>query len=278
MPEWQIRVVDSLRRVIALAYPGKAGDAMKLCTAFRLRSASILAAAVLLAIVICTAVLPCTAGAQDSAGGDSWQEVDRVLVVPPVYPPDSPTAADGCAEDCSNSVNPADPGGSVAVSGTADEPAAKDAQAAEDPAGETVAAGGAADAGPAFPDAQVPDSSQVEADNGIGSIQEYQQQELSDHIAAGPIVQVPQPVIVPAPMAAYSVTGASPPRVSAVVPQPLSNSTAWMPPPIGRPMPLPSIVSRGLPRASVSIPGSSSAGFRGGFGAMSGFRGGFGHR
>ena len=250
---------------------------MKFCTAFRFRNASMFAAIVLLGIAICTAVLPRIAGAQDSGAGDSWQEVNRVLVVPPILKPDSVATADGCAEDCSNSINPGDPGGSVAVSGTADEPAANDAATAEDPAGETVAGDGAAGPGPAVQEARSPDSSQVQADAGLGSIQDYQQQELSDQIAAGAIVQVPEPVIVPVPTVVYAAPGFAPP-VSAVVPRTLSNPTAWMPPPIARPMPLPSIVSRGLPRASVSIPGSSSAGLRGGFGAMPEFRSGFGRR
>jgi hypothetical protein len=262
----------------SLGLDGDSSNAMKFRIASRWHSAIVPAATMLLASVTWTSAFPRAARAQDSGGGESWQEVDRVLVVPQIYQPDAATAADGCAEDCpdsSNQASPAEP--PTVVSGTADEPAPAGAGTAEAPE-ETVAADGTEGAEAAVQDPPAPEPSQVQAADAIGSLPDYQQQqEIADQVATGTIVQVPEPIVVPVPLAGYVVRGFAPP-VSAAVRPSLPNPTTWMPPPIARPMPLPSIVSSRLPQASVSMPGSSSAGFRGGFGAIGGFRGGFGHR
>ena len=75
-----------------------------------------------------------TSWGQDTGKSDSsWERTESVLVVPPVYLPDTSTSADACAEDCPSSIPPAGGGTPIAVSGSADNESNASAGTADNP-------------------------------------------------------------------------------------------------------------------------------------------------
>lgn len=230
--------------------------------------------------------------AQDAGeAAPSLSKLDSVLVLPPVYRPDAAAnaesaPADTCGEDCSRSSEPDVGQPPTAVAGTADNPANASAGTADNPADnptdESAAAVGStpeesgeqqqatANGGdPASPDNL--DSSLGSAE--VGSPQDYEaQQAAAQELGASGIVRAPS-VIIGAPIGPYYVPGtfgAAVPRFGSAGSLPTSS---WMPQPMTRVQPLPSIVPYGLPRTMAGFPGAAFPGttFPGGFGGFRGF-------
>lgn len=217
-----------------------------------------------------------TAYAQDtSRGGSDWEQVERVLVLPPVYQPGVAANAhpDGCAADCTN---PSDSGSAespIAVAGTADDPT--DASAAVD--GSAPDGSGWQEQQTAAGDAQQDADS---LDSSVGSAQDYQaqQQMAAQQVGSAAMVQVPATIIGPSAWPYYTIGTYAPAGPTYFPGRSFPSSPAWMPPPMPRVVPRPSIVPHAIPRTIGSFPGSFPGGFRGSFAPMSGFHGGFGHR
>jgi hypothetical protein len=217
-------------------------------------------------------------GASAVSSVSSWDELDSVLILPPVYRPKAAPAAgsepaDSCGEDCADpdgryedeadsvpgsADNPAN-----AAAGTADNPA--DDPTAENPINESAAAEGNVDTQES--EAQKQGSglgSQPGDDNldgAVGTAQDYAAQQADAAAELGNYGIAPAPsVIVAVPMGSYYLPG----TVGSLPP--------WMPRPMARVAPLPSIVPYRLPRTMAFRGGGfphSFGGFRGG---------GFGHR
>ena len=238
--------------------------------------------------------------AQDaSKDGSSWDRVDSVLVLPPVYRPDAESAsADACAEDCSASSNQGLGEFPRAVAGTADNPANASAGTADNPADNPSDESATVDAstpdgsgsqaersgsqnqqadqqGAAGGDPQGADS----LDSSLGSAQDYEEQQAAaQELGNSGIVQAPF-AIIGAPFGPYYAPRSAASAARAFAPaRSLPASPAWMPQPMARVAPLPSIVPHGVPGAVGGFPGGFYGSFRGSFPHMSGFHGGFGHR
>ena len=242
-------------------------------------------------------VMAGTSQAQDaskdaSKGDSSWERVDSVLVLPPVYrSKDKSEPADACAEDCPNLSDPGIGESPTAVAGTADDPSNASAGTADDPAANQQDEASAVDGstpGESGTQEQQPaaGADQESADSlnpSIGSTQDYQEQQQAQELGNYGIVQAPT-VIVGAP-GLYYLPGTSVPAASGFAPtRSLPSSPAWMPQPMPRVVPLPSIVPSGVPRTVGGFSGGFAGGFHGGFaggfhgGFSPGFHGGFGHR
>lgn len=298
--------VDLLKWVIALRRswrnPGdvmKSYSASRRCGAVAVKSRGAVAvmttAAAFATFALTFAVATAgTSRAQDTGKVDSsWERVNSVLVVPPVYRPDA--TADACAEDCPSSINPGGHGSPVAVTGTADNPSNASAGTADNPSGnptdnDSVTADGSALDGSGLQVQQAAaaagdDQENADGvDNELGSVRDYEEQQAAaQELGSYGIVPVPS-VIIGVPIGSYNVRGTSTP-VSPAFPgaRSLPASPAWMPQPMQKVAPLPSIVPRMVPRTMSGFPGGGfrggfSGGFRGGSPQMSGFHGGFGHR
>jgi hypothetical protein len=247
-------------------------------------------------------VMAGTSQAQDASKGDSsWERVDSVLVLPPVYrAADKSKPADACAEDCPNLSDPGIGESPTAVAGTADDPTNASAGTADDPARNqpdvATAVNGSTPSGSEAQEQQAAAGDQQSADSlapSIGSTQDYEEQQQAQELGNYSIVQAPT-VIVGAPAGLYYLPGTSVPAASGLAPtrsmpsspawMPQPSSPAWMPQPMPRIVPLPSIVPPMVPRTVGGFPGGFSGGFHGGFaggfhgGFSPGFHGGFGHR
>ncbi len=240
------------------------------------------------------AVLVGTSQAQDAGKGNSfsddassWERVDSVLVLPPVYQAkDKSAPSDACAEDCPNLSDPGVGESPGAVAGTADDPANASAGTADDPAAnqpdERTAVYGSTPGGLISQEQQAAAGGDQQSadslDPSIGSPQDYQEQEEAQELGNYGIVQAPA-VIVGAPAGLYYLPGTSVPAAAGLAPtRSLQSSPAWMPQPMPRVVPLPSIVPRGVPGTIGGFSSGFAGGFHGGFSPMMGFHGGFGHR
>lgn len=245
------------------------------------------------------AVMAGTSQAQDAIKGDSssgdsssWERVDSVLVIPPVYQAKGKSdPADACAEDCSNLPNLSDPGigeSPSAVAGTADNPENASAGTADDPAAnqpdEGTAVDGSTPGGSGSQEQQAAAGDDQQSadsiDPSIGSPQDYQEQQEAQELGNYGIVQAPA-VIGGAPAGLYYLPGTSVPAATGLAPtRSLPSSPAFIPQP--RMVPMPSIVPRGVPGTMGAFAGGFHGGFagdfHGGFAPMMGFHGGFGHR
>jgi hypothetical protein len=238
-----------------------------------------------------------TSLAQDvSEGAPSWEKLDSVLVLPPVYRPGTAAdaesePADTCAEDCANPGDPDAGQSPAAVAGTADNPANASAGTADNPADDPTDASAAADgslpqeSGSKPPTAAATGGDQQGADSvdaalgstGVGSPEDYEaQQATAQELGAAGFAQAPS-VIIGAPIGPYYVPGAFASGAPVFAPVPSLPTSSWMPQPMARVAPLPSLVPRGLPRTMAAFPGGGF-GLRGGFPHMAGFHGGFGRR
>jgi hypothetical protein len=203
-----------------------------------------------------------TSLAQDTSKGvSSWDRLDSVLVLPPVYRPDAAANAesdptDNCAGNCSSSSDPDTGQLPDAVAGTADNPANASAGTADDPADnpadESAAADGSTseDSG-SQPQAAGPGGDQQSVDSpdpSVGSAQDYQAQTAAQEFGSAGVVQGPS-VIIGAPIGPYV------PGTLA-----LPTSPAWMPQPMARVVPLPPMVLYGIPR---TMPGLAGRGYGG---------------
>ncbi len=232
-------------------------------------------------------VMADTSQAQDASKGESsWDKADSVLVLPPVYQGDEKSEpADACAEDCPDSSNSGIAEDPAAVAGTADDPADASAGTADDPTAASAAEDGSTPDGSGLQEQQAAavggDQQSADGlDGSVGTAQDYQeQQEAAQELGNYGIVQVPA-VIVGAPGGLYYLPGTSVPAASGFATAgTLPSSPAWMPQPMAKVAPLPSIVPRGFPPTMRGFTGGGfRGGFSGGFSHMSGFHGGFGHR
>jgi len=228
-----------------------------------------------------------TSLAQDaSESTPSWEKLDSVLVLPPVYRPDAAANAeseptDACPEGCSTSSDPDIGQLPTAVAGTADNPANASAGTADNPAdnptdASTAADGSAKEASGAQQQAAATGGDLASPDNldsPIGTAQDYEaQQAAAQELGASGIVQAPS-VIIGAPIGPYYVPGTFGAGAPTFAPMRSLPTSSWMPQPMARVAPLPSIVPRGFPRTMAAFPGG---GFSHGFGGFRG--GGFGHR
>jgi hypothetical protein len=285
------RSVRALRLILE-----RTSGVMKFCSATRRRSAVALGWRAARAIGLAAAALALmlvaggagTALAQDTSTGDaSWERVDSVLVVPPVYRPGPAAPADACAEDCSSPYNPVRGGAPVVVIGSADNPANPSAGTADNPTDQSVAVGGRAADVSSLQERQAAavDSRQSadSLDSPPGSAQVFDEQQAAAQgpgnygLGPAPYVIVGVPV-GPFHAPATSAAGAPPAAVPA---RSMPASPAWMPQPMQRVAPLPPIVPQILPRTMTALPaGGLSGGVVGGFrgGQMSGFSAGFGPR
>jgi hypothetical protein len=286
-------VGDSLATILGR----EPGDVMKSYSASRRGGAVAVRRRATLAVMSATfalmfaAAIVGTSRAQDTSKGDSsWERVDSVLVVPPVYRPDASEPADACAEDCASVDNPGAGELPSAVTGTADNPANASAGTADDPTDDSAAADGSTPDGSGSQEQQAAaaggdQQSADSLDPSIGSAQDYQEQQAAQELGNYGIVQVPA-VIIGVPVGSYYPRGTSALAAPASAPARSLSSPAWMPPPMPRVVPQPSIVPHGVPGTVGAFPGGFPGGFHGGFAGsfhggfsqMSGFRGGFGHR
>ena len=239
---------------------------------------------------------------QDTGKSDSsWERTESVLVVPPVYLPDTSSSADGCAEDCpSSSIPPATGGTPIAVSGSADNESNASAGTADNPRDESVAVGGYAPDGSDWQQEQAAAARPQQSPGGpggpgnpIGSVQEYDERQAeAEQRGDYEPMQAPS-VIIAVPAGAYAARGAA----SAPAPSPGAGvassgvaasspsfpSASWMPQPMARIAPLPPIVQHAAPQTirvfpGGALPGPAAGGFGAGLSQMPGFGGGFGHR
>jgi hypothetical protein len=251
------------------------------------------AVAALSAIVMAGASLAQDVGEATSSLG----KLDSVLVLPPVYRSDAAAnaesaPADTCAEDCSSSGDPDVGQPPTAVAGTADNPANASAGTADNPADNPTDDGAPTDESAAAVGSTSEESGeqrQATANGGdlaspdnldsslgsaqVGSPQDYEaQQAAAQELGASGIMRAPS-VIIGAPIGPFYVPGtfgAAVPRFGSAGSLPTSS---WMPQPMTRVQPLPSIVPYGLPRTMAAFPGAAFPGttFPGGFGGFRGF-------
>jgi hypothetical protein len=219
-------------------------------------------------------VMAGTSQAQDaSKDGSSWDALDSVLILPPVYRSDPKSApVDACTEDCPGLNNQGIREPSSAVAGTADDPANASAGTADNPDDESGAgADGSTPDEPGWQEQQpAPSGDPQNADgleSSLGSVQDYKEQQAEEAAALSNYGIVPAPsIIIGVPVGPY------------YAPRSLS-STASVFPPMGRVAPRASIVPHGAPGRVGGFPRGFFGGFREeGFPHMSGFHGGFGHR
>jgi hypothetical protein len=165
---------------------------------------------------------------QDTSKSDSsWERTESVLVVPPVYLPDTSTSADACAEDCPSSIPPAGGGTPIAVSGSADNESNASAGTADNPSDESVAVGGYAPDGSNWQEEQAavarPQQGTGAPDNPLGSVQEYDERQAeAEQRGNYGAVQAPS-VIIAVPAGAYAASGAA----SAPPPSRRRGSVVW---------------------------------------------------
>lgn len=238
-----------------------------------------IAGAVALALMFAVATAGSSQAQDAGKDGSSWERVDSVLVLPPVFHPDAESApADACALDCPDSSAKSDSESPRAVVGTAD-----------DPTDESVAVGGIASEGSGLQDQQQTAAATGDPqgggdlDDSLGSVSDYQAQQAAAAIGGYGIAQAP-PMIMAAPLGPYRMPNYAPGTVAPAAPvfapaRSLPTSSAWMPPPMTRIAPLPSMVSPGFSPTAGGFPGA----FYGSSGGifqhnMSGFRAGFGRR
>jgi hypothetical protein len=235
-----------------------------------------------------------TALAQDkskgdtSKGGSSWERIDSVLVVPPVYQPDSAVPADACAEDCPGTSSPNIPNNPgmgkspIAVAGSADDPTNASAGTADNPTDESVAVGGPAPDGSDLQEQQAAAAGNQPSvgslDSSPGTAQDYGQQAAAQGLGNYGIGSAPY-VIIGVPVGSYNsqktFAPAAPEFPGA---RSLPASPAWMPQPMPKVVPLPPMVAPVFQPTGGVFPGGVSGGFHGGLPQMSGFRAGFGNR
>ncbi len=99
----------------------------------------------------------------------------------------------------------------------------------------------------------------------IGSAQDYQEQQEAQELGNYGIVQAPA-VIVGAPAGLYYLPGTSIPALRVLLPRGrCRRHRPWMPQPMQKVVPLPSIVPHGLPANNGSFSGGFAGGFHGGF-------------
>jgi hypothetical protein len=267
---------------------------MKSYSATRRRGATVITIASAIFASLFALAMAGSSLAQDvSTGVPSWDELDSVLVLPPVYRPDGAGSAksepnDACAEGCSSSSDPDVGEPPSAVAGTADNPTNVSAGTADDPADNPPADNstdeGAAAEGSTPQEASLPQQAAAAdgqqgadaPDSPLGSAEEYEKEAAAEEMGTSGVVQGPS-VIIGAPI---FLPGTLAPAEPAITPgRSQLTSPAWMPQPMARVVPLPSIVPRGFPRTMGVFSGGAFSGrFRGGFPHMSGFHGGFGRR
>lgn len=226
------------------------------------------AAASAFALTLAVAVAG-TSQAQDaSRDGASWDMLNSVLVVPPVYRSDAksaPTVA--CAEDCPGWSNQGIRESPNAVAGTADDSANARAGTADDPTDDSAEADGSMPNGSGWQKQQASaggDPRSVDGlENSIGSVQNYEEQqaEVAAELSNYGIVTAPS-VIFAVPIRPY------------YAPRTFSSAA-----PVFRVALRPSIVRHGVSGPVGGFPRGFFGRFRGGgFSHRSGFHGGFGHR
>ena len=201
---------------------------------------------------------------QDTSKSDSsWERTESVLVVPPVYLPDTSASADGCAEDCPNSIPPASGDSPIAVSGSADSESNASAGTADDPRDESVAVGGYAADGSDWQQEQAaaarPRQGAGDPGNPLGSVQEYDERQAeAEQRGNYEPMQAPS-LIIAVPAGAYAAgSAASAPALSpggagvassgVAASSPSFPSASWMPQPMARIAPLPPIVPHAAPQ------------------------------
>ena len=199
--------------------------------------------------------------------GSSWDMVDSVLVLPPVWSDAKSAPADACAEDCPGSSNQGIRESPNAVAGTADDPADASAGTADNPADESAGADGSTPDGSGWQEEQAAAGGDPQSADGLesslGSAQDYEEQQAE--VAA----ELSNYGIVRAPSVTFAV-----PTGPYYVPRTFSSAA-----PVFRVVPRPSIVPHGVPGPVRGFPRGFFGGFRGGgFSHMSGFHGRFGHR
>lgn len=240
-----------------------------------------------------------TSWGQDTGKSDSsWERTESVLVVPPVYLPDTSTSADACAEDCPSSLPPAGGGTPIAVSGSADNESNASAGTADNPSDESVAVGGYAPDGSDCQGERAAATRQQPGigapDTPLGSVQEYDERQAEAEQRGNYGAVQPPSVIIAVPAGAYAASGAAsaPPQSpggagvassGVAASSPSFPSASWMPQPMARIAPLPPIVPHAAPQTmgvfpGGAFPGPGAGGFGAGFSQMPGFGGGFGHR
>jgi len=237
-----------------------------------------------------------TSWGQDTSKSDSsWERTESVLVVPPVYLPDTSASADGCAEDCPSSIPPASGGSPIAVSGSADNESNASAGTADYPRDESVAVGGYAADGSDWQQEQAaaarPQQGTGDPGNPLGSVQEYDERQAEAEQRGNYEPMQAPPVIIAVPARSYlasSAASASSPGAAVAssgvaAPSRSFPSASWMPQPMARIAPLPPIVQHAAPQTmrvfpGGTLPGPGAGGFGAGLSQMPGFGGGFGHR
>jgi hypothetical protein len=247
---------------------------MKFYSATRRRGVAVTIVAAAFVAFFAVAMAGISVAQDTSKGVPSWDKLDSVLVLPPVYRPDAAANAeseptDNCGESCSSSSDPDIGQLPDAVAGTADNPANASAGTADDPADNPADASAAADGftsedSASQQQAAGPGGDQQSVDNldpSLGSAQDYQAQAAAQEFGSAGIVQGPS-VIVGAPIGPYV------PGTLA-----LPTSPAWMPQPMARVVPLPPIVLHGIPRTMAGFPGRGFGGIPG-FSHSLAFRGG----
>jgi hypothetical protein len=220
-----------------------------------------------------------------SKSSSSWERVDSVLEVPPVYRPNSSAPAEGCAEDCSGPINPGAGDAPIAVRGSADNASNASAGTADTPIDESASA-----------DDSMPDDSTLD---DTGSRQQQAAASIAGQGAGAPgdssasvqandqnhdeqqaetdrgdyAIQEP-PMIIVAPIGSYAAATAFPAPVysGAPIASPAFPSSSWMPRPVPGLAPL-----HGFAPLPSMVP-SAGRGFGGGFPRMPGLAIGLGRR
>jgi len=190
---------------------------MKSYSATRRRSATVITIASAIFASLFALAMAGSSLAQDvSTGVPSWDELDSVLVLPPVYRPDGAGSAksepnDACAEGCSSSSDPDVGESPSAVAGTADNPANVSAGTADDPADNPPADNstdeGAAAEGSTPQEASLPQQAAAAdgqqgadaPDSPLGSAEEYEKEAAAEEMGTSGVVQGPS-VIIGAPI------------------------------------------------------------------------------
>jgi hypothetical protein len=250
------------------------------------RRATVAAVAFALALV---GVAAGVARAQDavaesgsSVSGSSWERTESVLEVPPVYHPDSSAPADGCAEDCADSIAPGAGEAPIAVAGSADDASNAAAGTADTLTDESASADDST-LGDSAPDgagsrqqaaAGIAPYGADSSGNSSASAAENSQNDDRQQAEAdrGNYVIPEAPVIIAAPIGAPIGSYAATTRIPAPIysgaraPSPAFPSASWMPRPVPGIAPLPPMVA--------PVGGR----FGGGFPQMPGFAIGLGHR
>jgi hypothetical protein len=226
------------------------------------------AAAAAFALTLAVVIAGTSQAENASKDGSSWNMIDSVLVLPPVYRSDVKSApAEACAEDCPDSSNQGSRESPSAVAGTADDPADASAGTADNPAAESAGADRSTPDASGWQEQQATAGSDPQSADGLegslGSVQDYEEQQVEE------AAELSNYGIVRAPSVIFAV-----PIRSYYAPRTFSSAA-----PVVRVAPRPSIVPRGVPRTVGGFPGGSFGGFRGGgFSHTSGFHGGFRHR